>query len=143
MYSGSHDIVLIFNRYTQAVDEFLDGIEEKCEAIKPSLAETDKQGCDEYLVTIKLLRYLVNWAEVVVTGGVSGMEDVDEQTGSEVELLADAISEKNEEIIRANLKWVNFELNEPSSVAWVTQQPGLRIEQVSKLVIVFPFSFSF
>ena len=70
---------------------------------------------------------------VVLDSGFSGIEDVDEETGSELELLTTELSDKNEEVIRKHLKRAHFSLTEPSMLAFVTRQPGVRVEQVRVL----------
>ncbi|KAF7356066.1 hypothetical protein MVEN_00936400 [Mycena venus] len=122
-------------KYTESVNDFLDQIEEKCEAAKANLTDTDLETCVEYLKTIKLLRYIVNWVDVVLGGGYSAMEDVDEQTGSELELVVAELSQKNEQLVRENLKRINFELQDPALLVFVTQQSGVRIEQVIMLML--------
>ncbi|KAJ7199183.1 hypothetical protein GGX14DRAFT_468209 [Mycena pura] len=114
-------------QYTIAVDQILDGIEEECQSIKPTLTDVDLSTCDEYLVTIKLLRHIVNWLDVAFDGG---MEDVDDQTESELDVLTTQLSEENEQVIEDNLKRLNFEITDPALLVFVTGQSSVRIEQV-------------
>ncbi|KAI0347951.1 hypothetical protein BDW22DRAFT_36569 [Trametopsis cervina] len=115
--------------YTASIIESLEVIEEKCEELKNSTHNDDLADCvEEYMVTIKLLRSLIDWPTIV--GDSSGLEDLDQETGSELEAIATDLAEKDQAKMRTNLENLEYSINDPALLTSIVEKPGVRIEQV-------------
>ncbi|KAK7053703.1 hypothetical protein R3P38DRAFT_1464518 [Favolaschia claudopus] len=124
-------------QYTTAVDSLLSDVRAACEHARSDLDEMEAPAFEGYLATIQLLQYIVDWVDVVIDGDSEFdiMADLDEAAQSELDVVVTEFSEKNERSVEKALEALNFELLDRASIGMVTNDTGVRIEQVILLLL--------
>lgn len=115
--------------YTAEITQFLQLIQQASDAtIKRTKNETLIAIIKEYLVTIDLLRILVEWIDYA--GDETGTADVSYEAASEVEAISDKLVQARDVKIIERLEQIGFHVSDESQLTTIIGSAGFRIEQV-------------
>ncbi|KAJ7636445.1 hypothetical protein FB45DRAFT_446911 [Roridomyces roridus] len=116
--------------YTAKINEITTDLNKRCAKLKTaatSANEEDLVSClDGYLDSLKLIGCITDWAEW--DAGASGLEELDDETETELVEVATKFAAKKEGVIQGNLETVAYRVDR-SSLPSLTEEPAFRIEQ--------------
>jgi hypothetical protein len=126
------------SRLTDRVCELLDELASGSKRFtEPFKSEPQYQMLNHVLAgyrdTIACLQCLATWNDYNDDGMDALEEDISESTGSKLRTIAETICESEAARMKTELVKLDYKIDDPELLTTITNQAGLRIEQVSFL----------